>query len=104
MKNLVQLMNVCRNALKPPAAPVVETTTVMPKKFSLAEAHAILCIAEEERKRSHNQLRVGQSIWNVAHDKNPELMNYYRGEKKDFFHYRDPQCALDVFREYYVEP
>lgn len=103
MKSFAQLFNICKNALKPPATPVVENTTVTPKKFSLAEAHAILCIAEEERRRSYNELRVGQSIWNVAHDKNPELMEYYRGKKVDFFHYRDPQNALDTFRKHYVE-
>lgn len=104
MKNLSQLINVCRNALKPPATPVVEKTTVTPKRFSLAEAHAIVCIADEERNRSYNQLRVGQAIWNTAHDKNPELMDFYRGGEKDFFHFRDPQLAIQTFNKYYVEP
>lgn len=103
MKNLPQLIALCKNALKPPAAPVEEKTTVTHKKFSLSEAHAILCIAQEERKRSGGQLRLGQAIWNVAHDKNPELMNHHRTTDKDFFHFRDPHAALGCFNAYYVE-
>jgi len=103
MKNLPQLINLCRKALMPPASPVEEKTTVTPKKFSLSEAHAILCIAEEERRRSCNQLRLGQAIWNVARDKNPDLMSAHCATDKDFFYFRDPHKALEYFNTYYVE-
>lgn len=99
MKNFSKMIELCRNALKPPAAPVVDCI----EKFTDEEAAQVIIIAEEERRRSANQLRVGQSIWNVAHDKRPELMNSLRGGKYDFFHFRDPYLAIEAFTKYYVE-
>lgn len=103
MKNFNQLINLCKNALKPPAAPVVEKTTVTPRRFTLSEAHKILVVADEERRRSAGALRYGQSIWNAAYDVNPELMTFYNSTDKDFFHFRDDRTALKTFNSYYVE-
>lgn len=99
MKNFSKIIELCRNALRPPATPVVDRI----EKFTDEEAAAIIIIAAEERRRSANQLRVGQSIWNVAHDKRPELMNSLSGTKWDFFHFRDPYLAVEAFTKYYVE-
>lgn len=99
MKHFKQLVHICKNALKSP----VKIETKEPRKFTVAEAYAIIAIAEEERRRSFNALRWGQAVWNVAYDKNPELMDFYRAGSKDFFHVRDLYKAEEMFNEYYVE-
>lgn len=99
MKHFKQLVNLYKNALNPPVVAEIKE----PKKFSVAEAYAIIAVAEEERRRSFNALRWGQAVWNVAYDKNPELMDLHRAGSKDFFHVRDPYEAADMFNKYYVE-